>query len=302
MPDIPQYAPSKPAESNCGGSNANGLNIINPPDGGGGGKNAEVIAGFSMQVNDLSDVDTDRFEVNYAAYETISVALTLVLKALGVIKPQPVLKGTIIDVVECDWAYNAARDADISIQTLVNTGAPSDPVLSGAERDSDYDSLNITEDKTVTVYGTDTRSNDTDVEPITFGNILAIGVSSPSLLFQLPANIQAAFDALVSSRETEVNQITSFNAYGTNQEYMTIAHPASWGESEFQKGTAIGGYQRIWSVNRGGNFLLVNELIAGDVELDININNGNGFTEPYFFYQSEFSERTADKPTFIRKA
>lgn len=302
-PEIPQYADNPPpVNENCGGSGGNnGLNIISPPAVGGGGKDAEVLAGFSMQVNDLSDINTDRFEVNYDPYEAVAVSLGLVAKSSTVQKTNPILKGTTIDAVECLWSYNAARDGDINSQTLVNSGAGADPTLIFSDRGYNYAGLTITDDATVTVDGTDGRSADNEVDSIIFGNYIAIGVASPSMLFQAPAVVQAIFDALSDKRIKTSQAGQSFNAFGTDQEYMTIAHPASWGESAFTKGSFTGGYQRIFFVNRAGGDLFVNEVLGGDVEQDIVINNGNGFSENFYFYQSEFPERTGNEPTIISK-
>lgn len=303
--EIPQYAPSAPVSNpNClGNSGANGLNIINPPNVGGGGKDAEVLAGFSMLVDDLSDIDTDRFVVNYDPYEAVAVALAIIMKATAVPKTNPILKGTTITDVECSWSYNAARDGDINSQSIINTGAGADPSLSGAARAYNYTGLSILNvDKSVTITGGDGRTVDNDQKLITFGNYLATGVASPSMLFQLPSALQAIFDAL-NIKTTKTTQAGhSFNAFGTDQEYMTIAHPASWGESAFTKGSFTGGYKRIYSVTRGGNPLLVDEVLGGDTENQILISNGNnGFTEEFYFYQSEFPERTGEDPTIISK-
>lgn len=302
--DIPQYAPSAPSSSgNClGNSGANGLNIISPPSSGsGGGKDAEVLAGFSMQVDDFSDIDTDRFVVNYSPYAAVAVALSIVAKAIAVAKSNPILKGTTITDVECTWSYNAERDGDINSQSIVNTGAGADPSLLPADRAYDYDTLTITTDKTVTINGSDGRSSDNDVKSIIFGNYLATGVANPSMLFQLPSAAQAIFDAL-NIKTTKTSQAGhSFSAFGTDQEYMTIAHPAEWGESAFTKGSFTGGYKRIYSVTRAGSPLLVDEVLGGDTENQIIISNGNGFSEEFYFYQSEFPERSGNEPTIISK-
>ena len=303
-PEIPQYADNPPpANENCGGNGGNnGLNIVSPPQvGGGGGKDAEVLAGFSMLVNDLSDINTDRFEVNYDPYEAVAVSLGIIAKSSTVQKTNPILKGTNIDAVECLWSYNAARDADINAQTLVNSGAGANPTLLATDRGYNYSGLTITDDASVTVDGTDGRTSDDEVDNIIFGNYIAIGVANPSMLFQLPAAAQAIFDALSDKRIKTTQAGESFNAFGTDQEYMTIAHPESWGDSAFTKGSFTGGYQRIYKVNRGGDDMFVNEVLGGDVELDIVINNGNGFAENFYFYQSEFPERTGNEPTVISK-
>lgn len=301
-PEIPQYADSPPpVNENCGGAQNNGLNIITPPVVGGGGKDADVLAGFSMLVNDLSDINTDRFEVNYDPYDPVSVALVTIFKAAAVVKTNPILKGTTIDEVDCTWSYNAARDGDINSQTIINTGAGADPTLLFSDRLYDYTGLTITDDATITLDGTDGRSADDDADSITFGNYIAIGVAEPSMLFQAYTELQNIFDALGDKRIKTTQQGQSFNAFGTDQEYMVIAHPESWGASAFTKGSFTGGYQRIFLVNRAGNDILVNEVLGGDVESDIVIDNGNGHSENYFFYQSEFPERTGNEPTIISK-
>ncbi len=304
VPQIPQYAQNPPAiNTKCGNGTCGGaINTILPPLSGGDGKTTELFEGFSIDIMDLSDVNVDRFEIAYDPYEAVAVALSIIAKALTVIKTNPILAGTIIDAVECDWSYNAVRDGDINAQTLVNSGAGVDPTLIGTDRDYDYSGLTIIDDQTVTIDGTDGRSNDIDVANIIFGNYIAIGISDPSMLFQDPdTDTQAIFDNLASKIVNTSQEGVSFNAFGTDQEYMTIAHPASWGESEFTKGSFTGGYQRIYLVNRAGNNLFVNEVLGGDTPADIDIDNGNGHIEPYFFYQAEFPARTGEEPTIISK-
>lgn len=303
--EIPKYADSAPSiNENCLGQGVNnGLNIIFPPPQGGGGKDTELIEGFSMGITDLSDIDTDRFLIDYAPYEAVDVTLTIVAKESAVVKANPVLSGTIIDAVECDWSYNAPRDGDITIQSIVNTGAGADPTLLFSDRDYDYSGLTMIVDGTVTINGQDAHSNDSDVSSILFGNYIAIGVNDPSLLFVLPANIQAVFDSLVTKTVLRSQAGVQFNAFGTATEYMVIAHPESWGESLFTKGSFTGGYLRIYYVNRAAVDMFVTSIEGGDIVKDISIDNGkNGFTENYFFYMSEYPARTADKPTIISKA
>lgn len=303
-PVIPIYAQTAPTiNKNCLGScGGEGLNQILPPVTT-VGKTTELLEGFSIGITDLSDAAVDRFEIAFNAYEAVAVALLIVAKAATVIKSNPVLLGTIIDAVECDWSYNAVRDGDINLQTLVNSGAGADPTLIATDREFDYSGLTIVADATVTITGQDTRSSDNDSELITFGNYLSTGVSNPSMLFRDPdTDTQAIFDGLNIQTIKTTQQNHSFDAFGTDQEYFVIAHPAAWGESLFTKGSFTGGYQRIYLVNRGGNNIFVNEVLGGDTPADIDIDNGNGHTEPYFFYQSEFPERTGDQPTIITKA
>ena len=304
--EIPKYAETAPTvNESCGsaGCDNGGLNNILPPAvGGGDGKTTELLEGFSIGITDFSDVDVDRFEIAYSAYEDVAVALSIVAKAATVVKANPVLAGTTIDAVECDWTYNAARDSDISTQTIVNTGAGADPTLISTDRDYDYFGLSITDDETITIQGSDGVSNDSDVESIIYGNYIAIGVSEPSMLFRNPdTDTQDIFNDLASKTVATTQEGVSFNAFGTDQEYLVVGYPASFGESKFTKGSFTGGYMRVFLVNRGGNNLFVNEILGGDTPENINIDNGNGHIEPYFFYQSEFPERTGDQPTIISK-
>ena len=305
MADIPQYAPAPPAiNENClgQGSSNYGLNIIDPPQSG-AVESIEVTEGFSIGVTDNSSGGANSFEVAYAAYEEVAVALVIVALESAVPKANPVLSGTIIDAVECDWTYNALRDGDIDTQSLVNTGAGADPTLIASDRDYDYAGLTLTTDSTVTITGSDPISSDNDVEAITFGNYLAVGVADPSLIGQDPDAVrQSIFDALATKTVKTSQAGEAFTAFGTATEYMVIAHPASWGESEFTKGSFTGGYKRIYWVNRGGNDLFVDEILGGDTVIDIDIDNGkNGFTENYFFYMSEYPARTGDQDTIISK-
>ena len=303
--EIPQYGSSPPAVNpNClgDGCDSSGLNIIVPPPDQGSGRTTELLEGFSIGITDLSDISVDRFEVAYQPYADVAVNLVIVAKAATVIKNNPVLAGTIIDAVECDWTYNAERDGDISSQALVNSGAGSDPVLTGSERDYDYSALTITGNASVTVQGSDGKTNDSDIDSIVYGNYIAIGVSEPSMLFRDPdTDKQTIFDNLVDKTVATTQQNVSFDAFGTSNEYMVIAYPASWGESEFTKGSFIGGYKRIYLVNRGGSNLFVDEVLGGDTPADINISNGNGHTEAYFFYESGYPQRDGDTPTIITK-
>lgn len=304
--DIPKYAPAAPSiNENCLSTRFEyGLNIINPPaNGGGEGLPVEVTAGHSMLVTDNSDDEKWSHEVAYSAYEEVAVALSIVTKELTVVKTNPILSGTVVDAVECDWSYNAARDGDIATQTIINTGAGSDPSLNASIREYDYSALTIQTDATVTITGDDGISNDNDVEVITFGNYLAVGVSDPSLLFLLPENLQAVFDALATKTVKTTQAGHNFDAFGTSTEYMVICHPVSFGETIFTKNNLPGGYKRIYSVTRGGSPLLVDEVLGGDTENAISIDNGkNGHTEDYFFYMSDFPERAGDTPTILSKA
>jgi len=297
----PQYSPNPPGTNpNCGGCNQ-GLNIIITPEVGAGGKNTELIEGFSIGINDLSDINTDRFEISYAPYVDVQVSLNTTFRAASIDKTNPILKGTVIDEVVCSWAYNAERDGDISSQTLSNTGAGQDPVLIGTDRSYTYQSLNITDDETITILGSDGRSQDSDQDAITFGNYLAFGVSSPSMLFRPTTELQAIFDALATKTIRTTQAGYSFNAFGTDQEYVVIAYPASWGESQFVKDSFVGGYNRIYLVNRLGSPIFTTEVLQDDVLQDMNISNGNGHTEPFIFYQSEYPARTGEKPTVMSK-
>jgi len=302
---IPKYAETAPQlNPNCLGGDCNGgINVILPPPvAPAGGKAVELLQGNSIQITDLSDVDTYRFLIAYLAYEAVQVALNIVAKALTVIKSNPILAGTIIDEVDCTWSYNAARDGDISSQSIVNSGAGANPTLLFSDRAYNYTGLTITVNATVTIQGSDGRSQDSAAKSITFGNYIAIGVSEPSMLFRDPdTDTQAIFDALISKTVATTQEGVAFNAFGTDQQYMVIAHPASWGESEFTKGSFTGGYKRIYLVERTGDNLFVDEVLGGDIPLDIDIDNGNGFIEPMFFYQSEFPARTGELPTIISK-
>jgi hypothetical protein len=297
----PQYSPNPPAQNpNCGGCNQ-GLNIIITPDDNSGGRTTELLEGFSIGITDLSDINVDRFEVAYAPYIAVQVALNTVFKESNVEKTNPILKGTVIDEVVCSWAYNAERDGDINSQTLSNSGAAQDPVLSGTDRNYTYTGLNITGDETITIVGSDGTSQDSDQDAITFGNYLAFGVSEPSMLFRPTTELQSIFDALSTKTVRTTQSGYSFNAFGTDQEYVVIAYPASWGESQFVKDSFVGGYNRIYLVNRSGNLIFTDEVLQGDTLQDMNVSNGNGHTEAFIFYQSEYPARTGDKPTVISK-
>jgi hypothetical protein len=301
-PQTPNYNKLSPIapNPNCGGAGS-GVNIILPPSGGsGGGKDAEVLGGVDIAVDDISDTNTDRFVVNLDTYTNVAVSL-------GIDTPAslPVLKGTTITEVDVSWNYNSESDPLIITQLLTNTFNGTDPVLTAGERSANYTGVTIAlVDKTVTIQGGDGRTSDSDVKSITFGNLLAIGVTTPSLAFQDPLQAQGVFDALADQRLGTTQQNASFNAFGTASppEYMVIAYPKHYGNSIFTKGTFAGGYIRMIRTLRSGIPTWVTSLDIAEVEIDVDIDNGNGFTEPYWFYQSEFAARTGDEPTIITKA
>ena len=304
---IPKYAKTAPVVNpyNKGLGLGYGLNIVNPPvEGDDNGLPAEVTAGNEITVQDNSNVEKYSFEVSYSPYTDVAVNLTITAKESDVVKSNPVLKGTVIDEINAVWSYNAEADGEISSQTLSDSFGVN-PAVAVGDRSYNYIDVSVSVDDdpvSVTIQGSDGRTSDSDSKSITFGNYIAVGVNDPSLLFESPSALQGIFDGL--SKTIKSSQAGhSFNASGTSTEYMVIMHPASWGESEFTKGSFTGGYKRIHSVTRGGTPMLVDEVLVGDTENAININNGkNDYTEAYYVYMSEYPARTGDKPTVISKA
>ena len=295
-PQTPQYAPNLPSKKKC--SDSDGLNVIPILEGVSGGKTAEVLGGFSITSTDLSDASVDRYKVDYTPYVPVTVDLTLVVQSSGGVEAQPVLKGTEIVEINATWAYNAERNGDISTQSIVNSAAGSDPSLTAVARSADYVGLSITEDgESVQITGDDGESSDSDTKAVEFVNYLAIGLVDPTILINDNVDIQAIFDAAADKRKLRTQQNQSFTASGRATEYMVVFHPASWGESAFTKGDFTGGYVRLYYVRRVVESvevdIFVDQILAGDVELPINIDNGNnGYTEPYYAYQSAYPART----------
>lgn len=305
-PSIPVYSQGKPeaANENCQRCDQ-GNQILYPPVS--GDKSTEILAGFSIEVQDLSDANTDRFEVAYSRYTSPLVSQSIIVRISSSPRSIPLLKGTEIDEVESNWSYNSESEPAITTQSLtLVTGAgdsdPANPTLIKTDRDYTYSGVSITEDASISILGSDGIESDSDVDLITFGNYLAIDVVDPSLLFQSPAGIQAVFDALATKVIRTTQSGYSFDAFGSASEYMLIMYPASWGESVFTKNSFSGGYQRIRLVDRGGSMLFTVNLEVGDVEQDIIVSNNNpdgAFQEPYIVYQSEYTARTGESPTVI---
>lgn len=260
----------------------NDFPVVNPESP--GEKPVILIAGSSIDIEDLSDAEAHRFKISFVPYVDLLATLTLIAKEIGVVKSNPVLKGTIIDTVELDWTYNKA----VTSQTLTNTGALTSPTLGTTERSHDYTSQTISSDVSFTISGNDGNgqpgSVDTDVKSITFGNNLLLGDTTNFNLQSTASFITAtaAFSKTIKTARTH----TYFATGGANRHHYVV-YPKAWGLGTFTKGIFEGGYVRLKNV--GGT--LKQELGGGDVETDINITNEKGYSEAHYVYMSLYDNQ-----------
>lgn len=273
----------------CGTPNA--FPIVDDP-GSGSQKSTIIIAGPSIAVEDLSDADAYRFRVSYEPYTALSVTLTLVAKEVGVIKTNPVLKGTVIDAVELDWSYNKA----VISQELSNTGGLIEPTLGINDVSHDYTSQTITTNTTFTISGNDGNgqpgSLGSDAKSITFGNNMILGNTTNFNLLLLADFLTAisGFSKIIKTARAH----SYFATGGANQHHYVI-YPKIWGLGIFTKGIFTGGYVRLKNV--AGT--LKQELSGGDVELDINITNEEGYVEAYYIYMSLYDNQEDAVTPFV---
>lgn len=291
-PAIPVYSKAVPVGdicSSCGGT----TNLLFPPSGGAAaGKTTEVLAGFSMSVEDLSDTLVDRFRVNWAQILQLTANLALIAKSGVVTKANPVLWGTTIDEINMTWTYN--RELDVETQTLVNTAGLTPPTLVKADRLYDYTSgVSIkNSDESFTLTG-DTEnglpeSTGSDVEWVVFGNYVLHGVG---------ANAQGGADTiLISLIESFIpggatiatTKAGSFFALSVVLERDFYAIPKRFGFATFSKngGSGNGGLKRMKNVSGTIQAALDQYGLDGD-ETAISINNGLE-AEEYYIYMSVY--------------
>lgn len=287
-PQTPVYSKARPIINegciNCG--QTNNQDFYNP--GASGGKNAEVLAGDQIAVDDLSDSGTDRFRVNVALDTPLEVTLQLTARIASIAEPQPVLKGKTIDEILAEWSYNV----DVVSQTLTNDGGVAEPALSNTDRLDNPTGLVITDDIAFTIAGDTGQggdgATDNDTKSITFGNYLAYG-KGVSLNNIALASAQTYFDGFITAEQEEIrtNRLTSVFALGGSNEKFFIIYPAAWGLGTFTKGIFTGGFTRMKNVAG----VLKATLDGGDVESDILLDNGTGFIEAYYVYESLFDNQ-----------
>ncbi len=242
-------------------------------------KNVVLIEGQDIDIEDLSNSQEVKYQISYDPYIFLSGTLVLTPRSSGLNQSQPILKGTTIDEVELSWIYNKP----VTAQSLQNTLGLANPSLLAPDRSFTYTGQTITEDITFTLTGDDGTGRDGGVinqlAKIAFGNYFA-QTTSINLVGAASGVLQALFNAAAKTIKT--NRVGQFFPQGIQNEHDIIFWPASWGLGTFTKGIFEGGFVRLKSV--GG--ILQQNLNPGDVEADISLSNGNGFTEPYYVYQS----------------
>jgi len=290
-PQTPNYAQPAPLPNeNCLG--CGNKPFVYPPlvaGNGGSGKNVEVDAGYAIAVQDNSDSDTFRFKVSSAPQSALSVILSLVVKAAGVVKAQPILLGTIIDEWLPTWSYNravASQNLAIEVQNIDQGGDI--PSLSSAARTADVNSnVSITDDATVTINGDDGSGNPGSTADATaqiqFANVVAWG-DYTDLISSNVSDLQAIFDGMNTSVQRTRGK-TLYATGGANRHFYYFV-PKRYGLVTFQKGIFIGGFIRL----KNDSGVLVDDL-GTDTESDILLTNSLGFQEAYYVYESEYDNQ-----------
>lgn len=267
----------------CGCGTPNEFPTVDPGSGS-GGKPVEIIAGPSIDVDDLSDADTYRFRISYVPYIDLSATLSLVAKRSNVTKANPVLKGTVIDTIELDWTYNK----DVTTQSLSNTGGLTPPTLNEAARSHDYTSQTVSDNISFTISGNDGNGQPGSIavatQSILFGNDMILGATTDFTLQSVSSFLTAisGFTKIVKTSRVH----TYFATGGVNQHHYVI-YPKAYGLGTFTKGIFEGGYVRLKNV--AGT--LKQELGIGDVESDVNIVNAEGFSEAFYIYMSLYDNQ-----------
>ena len=297
-PQTPVYSRARPIINNScsglGGANIN--NFYNPAV---IGKTAEVIAGDQIDVDDLSDALVDRFQVHLDLVTQLTVELTLIAKIATVVHAIPVLSGLVVDEINSSWAYNGLS---INNQGLTNDGGLVVPSLAQAARTYDHTGLTVSADVALTISGNTgggytPQSLASDVKSVTFGNYLAYGAAA-SLDGALEASAQTYFTNIIGLSQTEVrvDRLSSIYGLGGQNEKFLIFIPKVWGLASFYKNPFAFSMLRVKLANTG---YLRHDLLGGETEQDIILNNGTGFTEAYYIYET-FFDKMADAVTPIQ--
>jgi hypothetical protein len=293
-----RYAPSAPIpDPNCIGCGGGFKGFFFPPlvsGGGGSGKATEVLPGYSIAVDDESDSDTYRFKVGYSPDIALSAAMTIIAKAAGVSKANPVLIGTQIDEIVPSWSYNKAV-ASQSLSAVVSS--PDSPIsfpgISAVLRTADVTSILITRNCVVSIHGDDGLGNPNSTAnastSIQFGNYVAWG-DDVDHIGLATTTLQTLLSAL--SKQIQTNRVHTLTTTGGANRYFFYFVPARFGEVTFTKGIFVGGYRRLHSVSG----VLKAILDFGDTDVPITLVNGAGYTEEYYVYQSLYDNK-ADSVT-----
>lgn len=269
-----------------GDPNKNIIPVFEPPT---TQKDVELIASPNVQITDLSDANTHRFEIGTYEYVNLVAALTLIAKVSGVAQSIPVLKGKVVDRVELAWSYNKT----VVSQTLTNNGGLSVPTLGPTDDDYTYLSQSIVTDIAFTLQGNDgfgqPGSIDSDVQSITFGNYMWIG-HGPSKIGSSAAAMEAFIESLATSVIKTARAHTYYATGGSGQKHF-IAYPKAWGLANFTKGIFSGGYVRLMKVGT--------TMETSGVESDLMITNSAGHTEAYYVYESLYDNQEDAVTPFV---
>lgn len=294
----PSYAlPAPIPNPNCAG--CGGRTLYYPPlvvPGAGGGNPIEIDAGPGIDVQDLSTSELDHFIISQIPITTLSAALSLVAKAGGVAKSNPILQGTAIDQVIATWSYNGVITSQVLNAVFGGSDSAEIPILASGPRTSDFEA-SIEEDATFTITGNNGQGFPTSIASssaqVLFGNHVAWG-DGASLIGEDVADLQAFFDSL--SKAVQRSKGKSLTTTGGLNEYFFYLVPVRFGEVTFTKGIFPGGYRQLLSI--GGVFVPEDEVGSGDVIDEILIENDEGFTEAYRVYMSLYDNQDdPDTPT-----
>lgn len=264
-------------------------NIIPVFDSGDQDKGVQLVAAPQVVITDLSDADTHRFQIGTSVYIPLTTNLTLVAKAAGVIKSNPILKGTTIDRVELTFAYNKT----IASQTLTNNGGEAVPTLSSLDTGYTYTGRTIQSNIAFTLTGNDGSGEPggiaADVENITFGNLMWLGFGV-SKIGAAASGMEAFIEALQASVTKTARAHTYFATGGVNEKHF-VAYPKAWGEGIFTKGIFSGGYIRLRNV--------AGTMQTSGSETDLIITNSLGIAEAYYVYESLYDNQNDGITPFV---
>ncbi len=256
----------------------------------GNGKTTEIIEGSQISVNDISDSLVDRFIVAFDPHIAMTVALTMVPKALTVPQGSIILFGTVIDEVNLSWVYS--KPADVSAQDLTNDGGLSVPTLTLIAVTYDYTGQNIQADVQFTITGNDglglPESIGTDIKSIAFGNYRGWGKgvrldSGSEAVATLITFIEGLIAGAGTKELTTTRSKSPLTGEGVVLEHFYYFFPKAWGFAIFTQNGIPGGMKRLGNV---GGLVTVVPLDAYDGgESDILIDNGLS-AEAFHIYQS----------------
>jgi hypothetical protein len=295
-PQIPVYTKAIPfSNANCGGACSGQNDIFVPPSaiggGAGGGLPIDIIAGPGIRVTNMSvPLVMNKFKVSYVPSVQLTVILAMIAKAAGVVKSNPVLRGTVIDLVELTWAYNhpiASQELSASDAALLSF-APA-PIAVAYNYDT---GIAIRANTKFTIAGDDAlsatpESKASDSEDIIYGNFILTGVGARQDKGSSAVGMKAFLEAIVAAGGAgavkATTQVKNITTAGANLEHYYFAYPKAWGFSQFIQNNNPGGFKRL--AVSGINMVNadLNALIVG--ESDLMINNGL-IDEAYLVYQS----------------